>query len=336
MRAIRYTQAGGPDVLELVEMANPDPGPGQVRVAVAVSAVNPTDWKSRSNTTPAAGFQIPNQDGSGTVDAVGAGVDAALVGQRVWLREAAKANPFGTAADFSVLPADRVGRLPDNASFDVGADLGVPFLTAHRCLTLGDLVPDRLGPGALAGIPVLVQGGAGAVGNAAIQLARWSGATVITTVSGPEKGRLAAAAGAEHVIDYRTQDVVEAVRRIAPDGVAAIVEVAVAVNAELDGQILATHGAVASYADTARPTATLAIRPQMALNARWEFVLLYAIREAVKQQAMQDVSDALRAAAIRVGPDAGLPLHRFALADTAAAHQAVQEGVVGKVLIDVR
>jgi NADPH2:quinone reductase len=183
---------------------------------------------------------------------------------------------------------------------------------------------------------VLVQGGAGAVGNAAIQLARWSDATVITTVSGPDKAQLAAKAGADHVINYVTQDVVAEVKKIAPHGVEAIVEVNAPVNAAIDAQVLAMHGAVAMYADDDGSEITVpAMRSQMMLNARWQFVLVYTEPRRAKELAVEDVNGAVLDGAVRVGDDAGLPLHIFPLAETAAAHQAVQDGVVGKVLIDV-
>jgi len=335
MRAISYRRPGAPDVLELVDLPEPQPGPGEVRVRVAFSGVNPTDWKSRSKTPPAGEFQIPNQDGAGTVDAVGEGVSARLVGLRVWIWEAAWQRPFGTAAEHTVVPAEHVVPLNDDGPFELGAALGIPFLTAHRCLTLGESVPDRLAPGALTGHAVLVQGGAGAVGNAAIQLARWSGATVLTTVSSPAKGELARAAGATHVIDYRQQDVVAEVRRIAPNGVTAVVEVNPAVNASVDAQVLAAHGAVAMYADDSGAEVTVPVRSQMTLNARWQFVLVYTAPAAAKDDAVEDVAAAVSAGAIRVGADAGLPLHVFPLAEAAAAHRAVEEGAVGKVLIDV-
>ena len=319
----------------MVERDVPEPAPGQVRVRIAVSGVNPTDWKSRSNADPAGEPQTPNQDGSGTVDAVGAGVDAGRVGERVWLWEAAHGNRFGTAAQYSVLPERQAVPMPDFVPFDLGASLGVPFVTAHRCLTLGELVPDRLGPGTLDGVYVLVHGGAGAVGNAAIQLARWSDATVITTVSGPAKAQLAAAAGADHVIDYRKQDVVEHVQRIVPGGVAAVVEVSAAANADVDSQVLAPHGSVAMYSDDGGAQVTLPLRAQMWLNARWQFVLVYTLAPTAKQEAITAISEAIAAGALRTGDAAGLPLHRFALGDTGAAHQAVQDGAVGKVLIDV-
>ncbi|MBJ7453304.1 MAG: NADPH:quinone reductase, partial [Blastococcus sp.] len=225
MRLISYSRTGGPDVLELSDAPVPDPGPGEVRVRVAFSGVNPTDWKSRSAAQPGPEGQVPNQDGAGTVEAVGQGVDPVLIGQRVWIWDAAWQRRWGTAAEHTVVPARHVVLLGADPSFELGAALGIPFLTAHRCLTVAEGLPDRLGAGALTGHTVLVQGGAGAVGNAAIQLARWADATVIATVSSPRKAQLAAAAGADHVVNYREQDVVTEVRKIAPKGVQAIVEV---------------------------------------------------------------------------------------------------------------
>src|SRR5215218_1572414 len=214
----------------------PEPGPGEVRVRLAYSGVNPTDWKSRSAAQPRAEGQVPNQDGAGTIEAVGQGVDPVLIGERVWIWEAAWQRRWGTAAEHTLVPARHVVLLGADPSFELGASLGIPFLTAHRCLTVAEGLPDRLGSGALTGHTVLVQGGAGAVGNAAIQLARWADATVIATVSGPRKAQLAAAAGADHVINYREQDVVAEVRKIAPKGVQAIVEVSGAANAAVDAQ----------------------------------------------------------------------------------------------------
>jgi NADPH:quinone reductase len=182
---------------------------------------------------------------------------------------------------------------------------------------------------------VLVQGGAGAVGNAAIQLARWAEATVIATVSSPAKAQLAAAAGATHVIDYRQQDVVTEVRKITPRGVDAIVEVAAAHNAAVDAQVIGLHGAVAVYAGTGDETMTLPIRSQMVANARWQFVLVYTEPERAKVVGMEDVNAAVLDGAVRIGEDAGLPLHVFPLERTAEAHRAVEDGTVGKVLIDV-
>jgi NADPH2:quinone reductase len=224
--------------------------------------------------------------------------------------------------------------LADGASFELGADLGVPFLTAHRALTVNEGGPLRLAPGALEGRSVLVAGGAGAVGNAAIQLARWAGATVLTTVSSDEKAALATAAGAQHVINYRSHDVVDEVRRITPDGVDTVVEVSPA-NSAIDAAVLALHGAVAIYAGTADDEVSVPLRPLMALNARWQYVLLYTLPRAALDHATAGVNAAVAAGAVRVGDAAGLPLHHFPLEQAAAAHDAVEAGVVGKVLIDV-
>src|SRR3954454_8319329 len=334
MRAISYSRLGGPDVLQLTDRPVPEPGPGEVRVRVAFSGVNPTDWKSRAGTDPGPDGQIPNQDGAGTVEAVGEGVDPVLVGERVWIWEAAYQRPWGTAAEYTVVPARQVVLLGPDPSFELGAALGIPFLTAHRCLTVAESLPDRLGPGSLTGHAVLVQGGAGAVGNAAIQLARWADATVITTVSSPRKAQLAAAAGADHVIDYTQQDVVREVRKIAPKGVDAVVEVAVAQNAAADAGVLAQHGAVAIYAGTPDQSFTAPVRSQMQLNARWQFVMVYSEPARAKDIAVGDVTTAVLDGAIRVGEDVGLPLHVFPLEQTADAHRAVQDGVTGKVLVD--
>ncbi|WP_369130595.1 NADPH:quinone reductase [Modestobacter roseus] len=335
MRAITYTQPGGPDVLSLVDRPTPEPGPGEVLVRLAFSGVNPTDWKSRSSAQPGPGGQVPNQDGAGTIEAVGQGVDPVLTGERVWVWEAAWQRPHGTAAEYTVVPARQTVLLGADPSFELGAALGIPFLTAHRCLTVAESLPDRLAPGSLNGRTVLVQGGAGAVGNAAIQLARWAEATVIATVSSPRKAQLAAAAGASHVVDYTTQDVVAEVRKIAPAGVDAIVEVSAAQNAAVDAQVIGAHGSVAMYADDGGAEVTIPVRAQMVPNARWQFVLVYTEPTRAKDVAVEDVNAAVLDGAVRVGDDAGLPLHVYPLAETAAAHQAVQDGAVGKVLIDV-
>ena len=269
------------------------------------------------------------------MDAVGIGVDAALVGQRVWIWEAAYRRADGTTQEFAVVPASHVVRLPAEASFDLGASLGIPFLTAHRCLTVTEDGPSRLGPGTLQDRVVLVAGGAGAVGNAAIQLARWSDATVISTVSSAAKAQAAVAAGADHVIDYRRQDVVTEVRKLAAGGVNTIVEVSPTANAGIDAAVIARHGSVAMYADDGGGEVTVPVRSQMTPNARWQFVLVYTAPKQAKASAIDDVSAAVLAGAIRVGEEAGLPLHHFPLEDAAAAHAAVEAAIVGKVLIDV-
>ena len=337
MRAIVYTENGGPEVLRLVDRPVPEPGPGEVRVRVHVSGVNPTDWKSRqgSRGAPPAGETVPNQDGAGVVDAVGPGHHPGRIGERVWLWEAAWLRADGTAQEFVVLPARQAVPLPGDASFELGASLGIPALTAHRCLTVAEGGPDRLVPGALAGRTVLVAGGAGAVGNAAIQLARWAGARVVTTVSSPEKAALARAAGAGHVVNYRTENAAEAIRGFAPDGVHLVVEVAPGANAATNHAVLAAAGTVAVYANEETGDLTVPVFPLMARNVRYQFVLVYTVPPDAKARAVEDVTAAVSAGALRVGEEAGLPLHRYPLERTADAHAAVQAGAVGKVLVDL-
>jgi NADPH2:quinone reductase len=182
---------------------------------------------------------------------------------------------------------------------------------------------------------VLVAGGAGAVGHAAIQLARWAGATVMTTVSSPAKAALATSAGAHHVVNYRDEDAASAIKRLAPDGVDLVVEVAISANSQLDLDVIRSRATIAPYADDGGKPLTLAVRPNMIKNVRYQFVLIYSVGEAALTAAVEDITLALVDDALPVGEDAGLPLHRFPLADTAAAHQAVQDGAVGKVLIDI-
>ncbi len=339
MKAIVYTETGDPSVLHLVDREPAPPAPGEVRVRIVVSGVNPTDWKSRRGSGPGQPPPFPevtpNQDGAGVIDAVGEGVTDLAVGDRVWIYLAGHQRPTGTAQEYANLPAERVVKLPDGISFDIGASLGVPAMTAHRALTVAEDGPRRLQPGALEGKYVLVAGGAGAVGHAAIQLARWAGATVLSTVSGPAKADLATAAGAHHVINYREQDAATVIAEIAPDGVDLIVEVAIAANAELDVQVAKSRTAVAIYANDGGDEFRLDVRANMIKNMRYQFVLLYSVGDLALREAVADVTRALNDGALPVGEDAGLPLHRFTLADTAAAHQAVEDGAVGKVLIDV-
>lgn len=322
-------------MLEAVERPIVEPGAGEVRVRVVVSGVNPTDWKARAANPTVPGEVVPNQDGAGVVDAVGAGVDGLHVGERVWVFMAAHARPTGTAQEYTVLPAARVVPMPDAVDFATGASLGVPAMTAHRALTVHEDGPTRLAPGALSGRTVLVAGGAGAVGHAAIQLARWAGATVIATVSGEAKGVLARAAGAHHVVDYVHTDAAAAIGALAPNGVDQIVEVSLAKNAALDAQVAANHAVIAFYADDGGEHFEMPIRPTFAKNLRVQGLLLYTVGDTALQAAAADISVALADGVLAVGEAAGLPLHWFELDDTAAAHDAVEGGAVGKVLIRV-
>jgi NADPH2:quinone reductase len=339
MRCIVYAEKGSSDVLRLVDRPVPSPGPGQVLVRMVRAGVNPTDWKSRAGSSAAAGSSFeevtPGQDGAGVVEAVGRGDSGGLaVGDRVWLYLGQHGTPHGTAAEYCVLDWQRVVPLPDEASFDLGASLGVPAITAHRALTSSD-VSSRLGPGALAGQVVLVHGGAGAVGNAAIQLAAWSGATVLSTVSSSAKAALAVAAGADHTVNYRTSDAVDAIQQLAPDGVDLIVEVSPAVNNELDLAVARNGATIAIYANNGGDTFPVSIRATFAKNLRYQFLLLYTLSPVLLAAAAADVTAAVTAEALRVGDSAGLPLHHYPLAEARAAHDAVEAGATGKVLIDI-
>jgi NADPH:quinone reductase len=335
MRAVVYSQAGGPEVLELVERPEPTPGPGEVRVRMKVSGVNPTDWKARSRGPSAeSGEVVPNQDGAGVIDAVGGGVSDERIGERVWVWEAAWERPNGTAQELVALPSRQAVRLPDDASFELGASLGIPALTAHRCLTVGEAFPRRLAVGALEGATVLVAGGAGAVGHAAIQLARWAGARVIATASSDQKALLARAAGADHVVDYRQQGAAQEIRVYAPDGVDVVVEVAPGVNAALDAAVVGPNGSVAVYAMDGGSELPMSW-PLMNRNVTYSFVLVYTVSRETKDHAVEDVAAAVADGALPVGDEAGLPLHVFPLERAADAHAAVEAGAVGKVLIEL-
>ncbi len=339
IRAAGYATTGGHDVFRIVELPLRDPGPGEVRVRVHYSGINPTDWKTRIGgihmPIPDGQVQVPHLDGSGIVDAVGPGIDDFVPGDRVLLWLVAFKRLEGTAQEYATVPARLVRPLPDAASLELGASLGVPYITAHHALTLRAGGPAQLGPGSLAGVTVLVAGGAGAVGHAAIQLATWAGARVITTVSSEHKERLARAAGARMVVNYRTQDAAAEIRRLAPDGVDIVVEVSPSTNVGLDLAVLAPHGVIVVYANNNGDEVTMPIRSQMNHSVTWHFVLLYKMTDAVLDDAVASIENALAAGAISVGADNGLPLHHLALEQIADAHRAVESGIVGKVLLDL-
>ncbi|MBC2931686.1 NADPH:quinone reductase [Nocardioides sp. zg-1228] len=337
MRAVVYSESGDTSVLRLVERTAEEPGPGEVRVRIVRAGVNPTDWKFRAGGMGELAFPeiVPGQDGSGVVDAVGPGVTAFAVGDRVWTILAQHTRPGGTAQEQVVLPLAHVAPLPEAASYDLGASLGVPAVTAHRALTTSEDGPDRLSPGALAGMTVLVAGGAGAVGNAAIQLARWAGATVVATVSSDAKAALATAAGAHHVVNHREDDLVGSVRALVPAGVDLVVEVAPAPNLRHDLRVIRPRGTIAIYANNGGDELTLSVRETFSTNARFQWVLLYTVGPDALRAAAEDVTAALADGALGVGDEHGLPLHHYPLERTADAHAAVEAGAVGKVLIDV-
>lgn len=319
MRAALYDRTGpAAEVLRVEDVDRPEPGPGEVRVAITCSGVNPTDWKSRSGATPRPidGFQIPHLDGAGVVDAVGDGVDPGRVGQRVWLWMAAAGRRWGTAAEWTVVPADRAVPLPGDASFELGASLGVPAMTAHRCL---------FADGPVGGKTILVAGGAGAVGHYAIELAKFHGARVVTTVSGPEKAELAKSAGADLVVNYREPSAAQQIASFGP--VDRVVEVALGANLQLDLTALRPGHVIVTYAADG-PDPVLPVRACMTANVVLRFVLMYRVPAEALAQAAADITAALTSGALTE-----LPVHTYRLDEIDAAQDAVQNGALGKVLV---
>jgi NADPH:quinone reductase len=330
MRAAIYQTSGDSDVLQVRDVPTPSPGPGEVLVRIALAGVNPTDWKNRLRTAPESSgfeFQIPGQDGAGTIEAVGAGVDASRIGERVWLYMAARNRQWGTAAEYALVPAQRAVPLADSASWELGASLGVPALTAWYCLNADRPVGTRHdGPG---GQRVLVAGGAGAVGHAAVELARWGGAeVVIATASTAEKRALAAAAGADLVVDYRSENAAAEIRSAAPEGIDRFVELALQANMELDLEVAAPYAHIVVYADDVYPEASVPIRRLMLANVTLRFMILYSIREEKRLDAVAAVQEAVAAQALTP-----LPVERVSLDRIADAHDLVQEGAGAKKVV---
>lgn len=319
MKAALYTKEGPAEVLGVSDIKTPGPGPGEVRVRVAVSAVNPTDVKIRAGTSPRpiAGHQVPHMDGAGVIDAVGAGVALDRVGERVWLLLAADNNPWGTAAQWCVVPADHAIPLPDDCSFELGASLGVPALTAAHAL---------LADGPIEGKDILVAGGAGAVGRAAIQLGAFLGARVFATASTPHKQGIAKDAGAELVVDYRKNTAAKQIQA-ASVGIDRIIEVNLGVNLDLDLAVLRPGGTIVLYASDG-PDPMLPIRACMIANLTLEFMLLYNISTAAREAAIAVVQQALAARALDV-----LVAERLPLDEIVRAHQLQESGPTGRVLI---
>jgi NADPH:quinone reductase len=320
MIAALYRQTGpAAEVLQVEEVERPQPAPGEVLVRVRASGINPTDWKARAGMTPRPidGFQVPHMDGAGIIEGVGPGVDPGRVGERVWLFFASAGRRWGTAAEWTVVPARQAVPLPDGASFDLGASLGVPAVTAHYCL---------FSDGPVTGQTVLVAGGAGAVGHFAIELAKRAGARVITTVSSAEKAALAEKAGADLVVNYRTADAAEKIRAFAPS-VDRVIEVALGANLALDLAVARAGTIVVTYAAEAT-NPELPVRACMSANVVLRFVLLYGVPMAALDRAAADITAALAA-----GDLTGLPVHKFTLANVAAAQDAVEAGAMGKVIV---
>src|SRR5277367_4893463 len=274
MKAAYYDRQGpAREVLIVGELPDPQPEPGQVRVKVHVSGLNPSDIKGRSGFAGAPmRFPriVPHQDGAGVIDRVGSGVPESRIGERVWLYEAQIGRPAGTAAEYTIVPSINAVPIPDGIPFDVAACLGVAAMTAHRCLFADGDLRDRW---------VLVTGGAGAVGTAAILLAKWAGAHVATTVSRAEQEAVARRAGADVIINRRTDDVPARIREATANaGVARIVDVNLVDNLPADLGCLAPNGVVSAYA-TDDPDAIMSVPflPAMLRGIVFRFVYVYGM-----------------------------------------------------------
>jgi NADPH2:quinone reductase len=326
MKAVWYEKLGAAnEVLQFGEVEAPQPDTGEVLVRIEASGVNPVDTKRRLGGRGEIPFPrvIPHLDGAGVIEKVGSGVDTNRVGQRVWLYEAQGDRPFGSAAEYVAIPAERAVPLPEGTSFDEGASLGVPAMTAHAAVfTDGDV----------SGQTLLVTGGAGVVGRYAIQFAKLSGARVITTVSNEEKAAIASSAGADLVLNYRTDDVAAGVQEFtAGQGVDRIVEVEFGGNLETSLKCLKTGGVIATYASQAVPEPTIPFYTMLYQHVVVRHVLVLHLSKEAKQQAIDDINHWLQAGSLTHNMG-----QKFTLAETVAAHQAVEGGAVGKVIVKTK
>jgi NADPH:quinone reductase len=325
MKAAWYEAQGEPaKVFKLGELPDQEPGPADVKVAIRASGANPTDTYTRSGARgrgmPFARI-VPHQDGAGVIVAVGEGVPKARIGERVWLYMAQWQRPLGTAAEFCVLPSERAPKLPDNCGFKEGACLGVPWLTAHYAV---------LCDGPVTGRTVLVAGGTGAVGYYAVQIAKHDGARVIATVGSAEKGRIAQAAGADEVIDFRAEDVGARIAELTNGkGADRLLEPHFAKNAPLFPKMLGKRGKAIIYgaggADGAIPAAW-GIQNQPTIK----FIYMYELPAQAYVQAVADFEHLQGAGTIR-----HLPVREFGLGDIAQVHEAVEKGNSGTRMVIV-
>ncbi|MFD9655688.1 NADPH:quinone reductase [Streptomyces mirabilis] len=310
-------------VLGVGELPDPEPGPGEVRVRVTVSGVNPGDTKKRrgwlGSSMPYPRV-IPHSDAAGVVDAVGDGVDARRVGQRVWVYGAQSYRPFGTAAQYTVVPEDLAVPLPDHLGDELGASLGIPGITAHRTV---------FGDGPVDGRTVLVHGVLGGVGSLAAQLARWGGATVLATVRrGDDLDRVDPAV-VSHAVALDSADPAAAIRAYTPQGVDRIIEVALSDNADLDSAVAATDAVIAAYATRADRT-EIPFWPLLFNNVTLRLLGSDDFPAEARRQAARDLTAAAAVGALTV--DVG---DRYPLEDIAKAHDRVDAGGRGRVLVTI-
>jgi len=325
MRAAIYSRRGpASEVLQIFERQLPQPGSGEVRVKLAFSGVNPSDVKSRAGVAArTGGFAevTPHSDGAGVIDAVGDGVDRSRIGERVWLYNGQWERPFGTAAEFITLPANQAVPLPNAVSFDVGASIGIPLMTAmHAVQACGSLL----------GKTVLVPGAVGSVGYYATQLACMAGARVIAIVSSEEKAAQARHIGAAETINYKTEQLVERVLALTDGkGADAIIDLDAATHAPLYGQLLRFQGQAVVYGSN-QPQFSMPFGPMILGFVNIYCFIVYKLPLQAMQQVIESVQSVLMDEALQHPPTAIYPLD-----DTAAAHQQVERGANAKVLIQL-
>jgi NADPH:quinone reductase len=323
MRAAYYEKNGlAAEVLQLAQVEIPQPGPGEVRVKLRTSGVNPSDVKARAGSRKAmAPYVIPHSDGAGEIDAVGAGV-VRRVGERVWTWNGQWKRPFGTCAEYIVLPEAQAVKLPAQVSFEAGACLGIPALTAWHAVEVAE---------ARQGATLLIAGGAGAVAHYAIQFAKARGAQVITTVSSADKAKLAREAGADHAIDYKRENVGERVMALTGNrGVDAMIELNITANAAVIPGVLRPRGIVVVYG-VGGPEATIpaSFCLQNAITLR--FIFVYELTKQERERAIAGITAMLEANRLITNI-----AQTFALDDIVAAHQAVEQGTaMGNVVVKV-
>jgi NADPH2:quinone reductase len=322
-----WYEATGParEVLRVGDLAKPQPGPGEVSVRVAFAGVNPTDVKRRSGARGPLPFpaMTPGYDAAGVIDAVGAGVAERRVGARVWVWEAGHARPGGSAAEFLVVPQNRAMNLPEGVSFAEGACLGVPALTACHGLLLG---------GDLSKQAVIVTGGAGAVGNYAIQLAKRLGAVVIATARGEAKAADAGRAGADHIVDPRSGSLGDVALEVTGGkGVRHMLDVDLGAHIGEAWRFIAENGSLASYGTQSDPAPVFPFPKYMYRNLSLHGIAIFNVSETAKLAAAAYVQQALEAGELWHRIDSTFPL-----AEIAAAHERQESGLArGKILIEL-
>ncbi len=330
MRQAFYTTRGAArEVLQLRDVQPPKPAAGEVAIRIHASGVNPSDVKTRagSNGPLTMPQTVPHNDGAGIITAVGAGVPARRIGERVWLfnvnrtADGAGQGDRGTAAAEIVVDARLAVPMPHGISFEAGACIGVPAMTAHRCV---------MADGSVNGQTVLVTGGAGAVGAMAIQIAKWSGARVIATVSSEDKAAAARADGADAIVNYKTETVAERVLALNHGKrIDRIVDVDFAAHTDLATKVLKTSGVIASYASMTSRTPAIPFGTLMFMDTTLRMVLVYVMPWAAKVAAMEDINRMLETDALRPRIAATFPLERIV-----EAHEMQETGThIGNVVV---